>query len=360
MTMDDPKGELIPAAQPPRSLPRRLVRGLLIALGGLVILGMTGWMALAVCYTDLHATSPRTLMASFVAALSIAVVLFVKPRRRGIVIFAILFIAVLAWFFSIRPSNERDWAADVAVLPYATIDGELVRLHHIRNFDYRSETDYTPAYYDRTFDLSRLQTVDLILSYWAGRAIAHAMLSFGFDNGQYLAVSIETRKEKSEQYSAVEGFFRQYELIYVVADERDLIRLRTNYRDEEVYLYRTRASPEKARAVFLDYVRMINSLHERPRFYNALTENCMTSVFAHLRCAPPYPPFSLGVLLSGYSAEYGYRSGGLDHSVPFEELERRSRINDLAKPADQAADFSRRIRARLTIPQPPPGNTTRP
>lgn len=358
--MEAPQSESSPATPPPRRWPRRLIRGLLIALGGLVILGMTGWMALAVCYTDLHATSPRTLLASAVAAVSIAVVLFIKPRRRGILIFAILFVAVLAWFFSIRPSNDRDWAGDVAVLPYATIDGDLIRLHNIRNFDYRSETDYTPAYDDRTFDLSQLKTVDLILSYWAGHAIAHAMLSFGFDGGQYLAVSIETRKEKGEQYSAVQGFFRQYELIYVVADERDLIRLRTNYRNEEVYLYRTRASLEKARAVFLDYLRMINLLHDRPRFYNALTENCMTSVFAHLRCAPPYPPFSLGVLLSGYSAEYGYRSGGLDHSVSFEELERRSRINDLAMPADQDADFSSRIRNRLTTPQPPPGDTTRP
>jgi hypothetical protein len=230
-------------------------------------------------------------------------------------------------------------------MPHAEINGDIVHLHNIRNFDYRSETDFTPAYYDRTLDLRRLQTFDLILSYWAGPAIAHAFLSFGFDDGQQVAISIETRKEKGEQYSAIEGFFRQYELIYVVADERDLIRLRTNYRGEEVFVYRSPSPPEKVRAVFLDYLRVVNNLHKKPQFYNALTENCTTSLFAHLRCHPPYPPLTPGVLLPGYSARYAYEYGGLNYGVKsFDELQTRSRVNDLAKLADQAEDFSQRIR----------------
>jgi hypothetical protein len=196
--------------------------------------------------------------------------------------------------------------------------------------------------------------MDLVLSYWAGRAIAHALLCFNFDDGNHIAISIETRKEKGEDYSAVEGFFRQYELIYVVADERDVIRLRTNYRGERVHLYRLRASPEKCRYVFLDYLKTVNAIHDRPRFYNALTENCTTSIFAHMMGGPPpQPRFTPGVLLSGYSAKYAYQNGGLDHSVSFDELEKRSLINDLAIPADKAPDFSERIRARLTSPQPP-------
>lgn len=345
--------ETPPAVAPPRSWSRRWARRLWIVIAAPFILGMTGWMALAVCYTDLQGTAPRTLLAALTAIISLSVVVFVRPRRRGLLIFVLLFAGVVGWFYSIRPAHDRDWLPEVARLPYATIDGDIVRLHDIRNFDYRSETDFTPGYYDRTLDLKKLKSMDLVLSYWAGRAIAHAMISFGFDDGQHIAISIETRKEKGEQYSTVEGFFRQYELIYVVADERDLIRLRTNYRNEEVYLFRLCPPIEKVRAVFLHYLDTVNTLHKHPRFYNALTENCTTSIFAHLRCHPPYPPFTPGVLLSGYSAEYGYKSGGLDHSVSFEELERRGHINDLAKAADEAPDFSQRIRARLTDPKPP-------
>jgi len=347
--MGEPEQSTAPPSRWHRTIFRVVVKGLV----GIVLLGMAGWMFLAVRYADLHQTPPRTVTAAMISIIPLVLVVALRRRRMGLLMFFAAFLAVLGWFLALRPSHQRDWATDVAVLPHATIEGDKVQLHNIRNFDYRSETDYTPAYYDRTLDLSKLRTVDVMLSYWSGRAIAHAFLSFGFDDGQYISVSIETRKEKSEQYSAVEGFFRQYELFYVVADERDVIRLRTNYRGEEVYLYRLRGTPEKVRAVFLDYFKTINSIHEQPRFYNALTENCMTSLFSHLRCVPPYPPYTIGVLMSGYSARYGYEKGGLDHSVPFDELERRSHINDLAKPADQSADFSQRIRARVTTPQPP-------
>jgi len=348
------------AAQPVALLPaprrpiRRVLRWALMALVGVVLLGMAGWMFLAVRLADRHGTPPRTILAVIVALVPLALVVIVRRRRIGLIVFLAAFAATLVWYFTLTPRHDRDWLTDVAVLPYATIDGDIVHLHNIRNFDYRTETDFTPAYYDRTYDLSRIRTVDLILSYWSGRAIAHAMLSFGFDDGQYIGISIETRKEKGEEYSAVEGFFRQYELIYVVADERDIIRLRTNHRKEEVYLYRLRATPAKARAVFLDYLESANAIHNRARFYNALTENCATSVFAHMFAGPPpRPKFTLGVLLSGYSAEYAYKNGGLDQSQPFEELERRSHINDLAQPADAAPDFSQQIRARTTVPQAP-------
>ena len=161
--------------------------------------------------------------------------------------FAVVFAVVLLWWTSIEPSNERDWQTDVAVLPYATRDGDLVTLHNVRNFDYRtSDQDFAPRYDDRTFDLRELDAVDLIAVYWMGDAIAHIMVSFGFA-GEHVAISIETRKEKGEAYSSIAGFFKRYELIYVVGDERDLIRVRTNYRrpEEQVYLYRTRMKPRQ-------------------------------------------------------------------------------------------------------------------
>ena len=169
-----------------------------------------------------------------------------------------------------QPSNNRDWQPDVAVLPYADITGNQVTIHNIRNCDYRTETDFDVHHYDRTFDLDALRTVDLYLVTWGSPHIAHTMVSFGFTNGDYVCFSIETRKEKGEDYSAVKGLFRQFELTYIVADERDLVRLRTNYRQgEEACLYRLQVTPEQGRKLFLDYLRRANELHEHAEWYNA-------------------------------------------------------------------------------------------
>ena len=258
-------------------------------------------------------------------------------------------LALLLYWGTIEPSNDRDWAPEVARLPRATVVGDLVTIHDIRNFDYRTETDFTPAYYDRTFDLRRLDALDLVTAYWMGPAIAHVFLSFGFGE-DHVAVSVEARKERNEGYSSVQGFFKRFELIYVVGDERDLIRVRTNYRrdpPEDVYLYRVRVPIENIRRLFLEYVRAINELAERPRFYDTLTTNCTTTIVLHTRVNPEHAPLSWKVLLSGHAAEYVYERGRLDTSLPFAELQRRSRINDAARAADRAPDFSRRIRVGL-------------
>src|SRR5207245_10048112 len=164
-------------------------------------------------------------------------------------------------------SNQRDWQPEVSVTPWATIDGDRVTIHSVRNLEYRTETDFVPHWEDRTYDLRTLDSADLIAVYWAGKPIAHIMISFGFGGKDYLAVSIETRKEKGESYSTIAGFFRQYELYYVVADERDVIRVRTTYRQpqEDVYIYRTNAPIKNVRRVFLDYVKTMNQLRERPQ-----------------------------------------------------------------------------------------------
>jgi hypothetical protein len=179
-----------------------------------------------------------------------------------------------------------------------------------------------------------------------GSVIAYVFVNFGFGD-DHVAISAEARKERGEGYSSVQGFFKRYELIYVLGDERDLIRVRTNYRrdpPEDVYLYRVRGPAENARRLFLEYVRAINTLRERPRFYDTLATNCTTTVLVHTRVNPDHLPLSWKVLLSGHAAEYAHEQGRLDTSLPFEELRRRSRINAAAQAADRAPDFSRRIR----------------
>jgi hypothetical protein len=273
-----------------------------------------------------------------------------RVAKRPVNIIAVLMAFLAGCSLVIKPSNDRDWQPDVTVLSYAEVNGDLVTVHNIRNFDYRSETDYTPAYYNKTFDLSRLEAVDLIAVYWAGPKIAHIMLSFGFGGNDYLAISIETRKEMGESYSTFKGFFDQYELYYVVADERDVIRLRTDFRKdppEEVYLYRLRAPIETGRRLFLEYMRRINALQEQPEFYNTLTTNCTTSIFLNSKVNPDHIPFSWKLLLTGYVPEYLYEQNRLDTSLPYPELQKRSLINSRAQAADNAPDFSRLIREGL-------------
>lgn len=219
--------------------------------------------------------------------------------------------------------------------------------HNIRNFAYRSEFDYQPAYYDKTFALNDLQGVDLFSVYWMGPAIAHTIISFDFGDNNHLAISIEARKELDEGYSTLKGFFRQYELIYFVADERDVVRLRTNYRKnppEQVYRYRLQGRQENAKNLFLAYMRKINQLNQQPEFYNTLLDNCTTAIWLLNRINPEHLPFSWKILLSGYLPEYLYEQQRLDTRIPFAKLRENAYINQLAQAADQAADFTARIR----------------
>jgi hypothetical protein len=341
---------------------KRAGRALLTLVIAIVMVALTGWGALAINYSNLPGEGVRKVLAIAFALFGGALLvwyLFSTKRIRPLLIFLAAFLLLLAWWSAIPPLQNREWAPEYARLPHATISGDLVTIHNIRNFDYRTETDFTPRYYDKTFDLRELDSVDLFASYWMGDAIAHTIVSFGFSGKDFLAVSIETRRERHESYSSIAGFFKQYELFYVVADERDLIRLRTNYRKdppEDVYLYRTLAPPANARRIFLDYVREINSLAEKPEFYNSLTTNCTTSILTHTRVNPGHLPLSWKVLLSGYVPEYIYENRRIDTSLPFEELRRRSHINSAAHAADKSPDFSQRIRAGLpTPPKSPPG-----
>jgi hypothetical protein len=316
-----------------------------------LLLLMTGWGLLALWFAKLPLPI-RVVAASGYGLGMLLLPLLLRPRRRGIFAACALFALAVVWFLAIPPSNDRDWQPDVAVLPWAETRGNLVSIHNIRNCDYRSETDYTCRYYDKTFDLAKLQGVDLFLVHWGSPHIAHPIFSFDFGRVGHVCFSIETRKEKGEEYSAVKGFFRQYELTYVVADERDVIRLRTNYRKEDVHLYRLKTNPDFVRQVFLDYLKEVNRLRVRPEWYNALTDNCTTAARAHIAPYNPEAKFDWRIIVNGTLDELIYERGAVDRTLPFAELKRRSYINPAAQAADKDPEFSLRIRQGL------PGTTS--
>ncbi len=249
----------------------------------------------------------------------------------------------------LEASNFRDWSPQFGRLPYATplADGQI-RITNIRNNEYLTENDFAPGWYDRTIRVEDVRTVDFILVPFRDAPwMAHTMVSFGLADETYFCVSAEIRTEKGEVYSPMLGLGRQYEITYLVADERDVIRLRTRHRDAEVYLYRTTATPEQAQALALDMLDRANRLASKPEFYHTLANNCTTNVVDHVnRLRKKKLVWSWQVFLPGYSDKFAWEQGLLDKSVPFEELKSRSRINDLAKRYDDDPEFSRRIRGR--------------
>ena len=327
---------------------------ILRCLVGVIVTGITAWGAGALYYSPLLPEAWRAIAAGGYAALTVLAFVFLPRRGRTLSGFLIVFAVLVALFFQIPASNVRDWKPEVAVTPYATMNGDLVTIHGVRNFDYRTETDFTPHWETRTYDLGKLDSADIIAVYWAGKAIAHVMMSFGFQGKDYVAMSIETRNEKGQDYSTLAGFFRRYELYNVVADERDVIRVRTNYRrpQEDVYIYRMRGPLRNARRVFLNYIETINDMHKRARFYNTLTTNCTTGILLHARMNPESPPLSWKILLTGYVPEYLYELGRIDTTMSFPELEKLSHVNARAHAADKDPAFSQRIREGL--PKPPP------
>jgi hypothetical protein len=249
---------------------------------------------------------------------------------------------------AVLPSNHRNWEPAQAVLPHAELFGNHLTIHNVRNCEYLSKDDYIVRHYDKTVDLNQLQSVDfVVVPFKSTPSLAHTMLSFGFDNEDYLAVSVEVRREVGETYSPIKGALRQYELIYIVADERDVIALRTQYRDDDVYLYRTRATPEQARTLLLDVMARANKLATQPEFYDTFSNNCTTNIVAHInRMKPGRIPVNLGVLLPGYADRLAYDLGLLDTNVSFEQTKRQAHINRVARRSIGDVDFSRKIRLR--------------
>jgi hypothetical protein len=333
---------------------RRFWRGLL-RLPLYFVLGIATLWAAGALYFDLPAAWLRAPLALVYCLGTVAALFFVKGFWRATGLVALGFAAVLGWWLTLKPTGNKPWQPDVARTASADLKGDEITLHDLRNFDYRTETDFTPQWETRVYHLSKLTGVDLSITYWGSEWIAHPMVSFLFSDALPVAFSIETRKAVGQSYSSIAGLYRQYELIYIPADERDLIRLRTNYRKgEDVYLYRTAITPDHGRALFLAYLKRLNRIHQRPKFYNQLTDNCTTNIrVANIEAREgKASPWNWRILLTGKSDELLYERGILDRSLPFATIKERSHINKKAQAADASPDFSQLIRAGLPGPAP--------
>lgn len=267
----------------------------------------------------------------------------------------ILFIVIAYGLFSliVRPSLDRDWTKDQKILARATIDGDLAKITNIRNINYRSTTDYDVHYYDQTFDLNKLNSVWYMVEPFTGHGAgaAHTLVSFGFEDGSYVAISVEIRKEMGESFGAVKGLLRQYELVYVIADERDVIKLRSNYRKDQVFLYPIKTTKENMRKLFLSMLERANGLATKPEFYNTLTSTCTTNIVSHVNdIVPDRVPFSFKVLMPAYSDELAYKIGLFETKTPdgktmtLEELRAKYKINEKAEKYAEDPEWSRKIR----------------
>jgi hypothetical protein len=319
----------------------------------IVVVALGGWSLLVLLYSPALPTPMRASVAAIVGAVLLTSFFRWRYRRWLRVVTLIIFATIGALWTSLHPSNNREWTPDVAQAPWGEIRGDEIIVHNVRNFVYRTEDDFDVRYEDRVVRLSDLSQVDILVSYWAGKSIAHIMVSFGFGDKEYLAVSIETRKEKGESYSAVNGFFRNYELAYVVADERDVIALRTNIRnpEERVYVLRTQMALENGRKLFLDYINSMNKLRQHPTFYNTLTTNCTTQVLRHVWAFGSDAKYNWQILLSGYVPEYLYENDTLMPGLSLDEIMERSLVNSKAHAVPLDENFSRAI--RVGVPQPP-------
>jgi Domain of unknown function (DUF4105) len=328
---------------------------LIATLLAILIVGLpAAWAALALWYQAPGGQALKTVIVVVWIAFSLTMLIALWQGRTavGLLVFAVAFGAIILWWRTIMPTNDRNWTDDVAQICTGTVEGNRVTLHNVRNFDWRSNEDYTQRWETRVYDLDKLKSVDMIMSYWNGPAIAHMLISFGFDDGQHVAFSVEIRRDKHETYSELGGFFKNFELSIIAADERDVIAVRTNVRGEDDYLYSIRMPLAAMRSLFLGYISQANSLVARPRFYNTITVNCTTLVYHMMKRIVGYLPLNYRLLLTGYLPAYVYQVGGLDQRYPLEELRTLGRITDRAKQSGRNATFSEDIRRGIPIIDP--------
>src|SRR5882724_13697499 len=323
-----------------------LLRFAATLLATLIVGSSAIWGACALWFQAQGGQALKTLSVLLWTGFSLTLMIALWQGRTaaGLATFAMAFGALLIWWRRIEPSNDRIWADDVAQMTTGTADGNRITLRNVRNFDWRSNTDYTQRWETRHYDLDRLNSVDMIMSYWTGPAIAHMLISFGFDDGEHVVFSVEIRRERIESFSEIGGFFKEFELSVIAADERDVIRVRTNVRGEDTYLYRLRMPPPAIRSLFLGYIDEANALVTTPRFYNTITVNCTTLVYHMMKRIVGYLPMDFRILFSGYLPKYVYRVGGLDHRYSFAELRARGYISERARKADRGGAFSQDIR----------------
>ena len=273
--------------------------------------------------------------------------------RVVLIVVAVVTVAAVIYAVAGRPSNERDWEPNEAVLATAELLGDSVIIRNVRNSTYRSSEDYTPAYYDARFEIQDLRRVwFVVVPFTASSPMAHTFLSFEFAGPRFVAISVEARKERGESYGPLVGMFRRYELMYVIGDERDVIGVRAIHRGDELYLYPVRTPPERARELFLGMLRQANELAQHPRFYHTLLENCASTIRRHVNTlVPGRVPLSYRWILPGYADELAYDLGLLDTDQPRDALRSRYAIGAAARAAAGAPDFS--VAIRRALPPPP-------
>ncbi|HWS62498.1 MAG TPA: DUF4105 domain-containing protein [Steroidobacteraceae bacterium] len=322
------------------------LRAAVTVLSSLIIIFPAIWGGFALWYQTAGGQFFKSLCVVLWGAFSFALLTALWQGRitLGVIAFAVALIGLLLWWTHLTPTNDHEWADDVARITTGTVDGSRVTLHNVRNFDWRTQTDCTQRWDTRSYDLDHLRTADMIMSYWKGPVIAHMLISFGFDDGEQVVFSVEVRRQKNQAFSEIGGFFKEFELSIIAADERDVVRLRTNVRGEDVYLYRLQLPQDAMRSLFLGYVGEANSLVDSPRFYNTITVNCTTLVYQMMKRIVGRLPLDYRLLFSGYLPEYVYRVGGLDRRYSLEELRRRGRLTERARISDRSESFSADIR----------------
>jgi hypothetical protein len=310
-----------------------------------VVIPTTIWIALVVlCHVRGRRLSWFASLAPLVVVGASLCLLPIRPWALA-VWFGLLLVTIV-WWFTLRPSPDRVWKSGFEVVPRVEMLGDTVHIHNFRNARYTESGDPLLRYEDRTYDLSKLSSIDYFLSHWSGPTIAHTLVSFGFDDGQFLVLSVEARLQHGQSYSPLRGLCRSYELIYLLGDERDIISLRTNIRRERVYLYRVRMPRQEVRQLLVDYLARVSKLSERPEWYNSMMSNCTTNLFYHGRNRVPWWLTPL-IFLNGLSARVIHLRGFMDGTLPFKELHARSEISERALAAGDTANFSQQIRTHI-------------
>ena len=320
----------------------KTLRFLVLALAGI-------WATLALYYSNIPWEWARLALAVTFAGFGIYTFCLNKTRKMRIA-YAVVFLVVVAYFIWIPAKMDRDWRPEVAVLPRAYIDGDNVRITGVRSFTFRDRDDFDEHYKEIEVSLDDLTSVDLFISYWMPGPVAHTFVSFNFENSAPVCISIETRPEVGQGFDPLASMFKQFELIYVVGDERDLIHLRTNHRDEEVFLYKLKTPPAAARLLFLEYLRRINELAENPEWYHLLKQNCSLNIVRYKNVAGREGSFDIRHLLNGWIDRYFYDTEMIYTTLPFEEMREVSHINKVTKATSVflgPEEYSRLIRTGL-------------
>ena len=327
----------------------------LIAHGALVlaIALASGWGALVLWYRLPFLENMRAGMAMFILVLAAAAIVtsFGRFRYVTLVAFAVAFASTAIWWSTIQPPETTDWAPDVARQVTGSVDGDRLNLTNVRDFVWLNGQDATARWVTRSYDLKKLRTLDLFMSYWAGPEMAHVILSFGFEGDNYLAWSIEVRRSRGGEFSPIADLFKSNSLVIVAAEERDVVRVRSNFRGEDVQVYRLNASPDAARKLLLEYVTDANELAIRPQFYNSLTTNCTTTAVKMMRAVGASIPFDWRLIVNGFLPDYAYERGALDTRLSLPELRERAHISQRARLAEGSSQFSQLIRVDVPSPQ---------